>query len=110
MKRRPPRSTRTDTRFPCTTLFRSQIGLGEGCHQARSVAKVERGHDVQTKELAGAAEAGRAVGAEELVGRRSVGAIGDGSRRPAADDAAEEAVAPCGIADGEQAAADFLEQ
>src|SRR3546814_2490070 len=27
MIRRPPRSTRTDTRFPYTTLFRSQIGV-----------------------------------------------------------------------------------
>src|SRR3546814_7921296 len=26
MIRRPPRSTRTDTLFPCTTLFRSAIG------------------------------------------------------------------------------------
>src|SRR3546814_9536174 len=26
MMRRPPRSTRTDTRFPYTTLFRSQAG------------------------------------------------------------------------------------
>src|SRR3546814_6376997 len=25
MIRRPPRSTRTDTLFPCTTLFRSQL-------------------------------------------------------------------------------------
>src|SRR3546814_12565638 len=31
MLRRPPRSTRTDTRFPYTTLFRSAIfALGEG--------------------------------------------------------------------------------
>src|SRR3546814_9772590 len=27
MLRRPPRSTRTDTLFPCTTLFRSSHGL-----------------------------------------------------------------------------------
>src|SRR3546814_9086571 len=27
MLRRPPRSTRTDTRFPCTTLFRSRLGV-----------------------------------------------------------------------------------
>src|SRR3546814_4627717 len=27
MRRRPPRSTRTDTRFPYTTLFRSSFGL-----------------------------------------------------------------------------------
>src|SRR3546814_1562599 len=30
MKRRPPRSTRTDTLFPYTTLFRS-TGRGEAC-------------------------------------------------------------------------------
>src|SRR3546814_20769904 len=28
MKRRPPRSTRTDTRFPYTTLFRSLLERG----------------------------------------------------------------------------------
>src|SRR3546814_3765965 len=30
MHRRPPRSTRTDTLFPYTTLFRSPVGLVEG--------------------------------------------------------------------------------
>src|SRR3546814_10083394 len=30
MIRRPPRSTRTDTLFPYTTLFRSLLGIGEG--------------------------------------------------------------------------------
>src|SRR3546814_9548711 len=30
MIRRPPRSTRTDTLFPYTTLFRSQQGEGKG--------------------------------------------------------------------------------
>src|SRR3546814_3989472 len=29
MIRRPPRSTRMDTRFPYTTLFRSQIGIAQ---------------------------------------------------------------------------------
>src|SRR3546814_3893462 len=34
MIRRPPRSTRTDTLFPYTTLFRSDEGTDEGpCHQ-----------------------------------------------------------------------------
>src|SRR3546814_6556190 len=28
MIRRPPKSTRTDTLFPCATLFRSDIGVG----------------------------------------------------------------------------------
>src|SRR3546814_11898890 len=34
MIRRPPRSTRTDTLFPYTTLFRSECG---GCHDERHV-------------------------------------------------------------------------
>src|SRR3546814_16988745 len=29
MKRRPPRSTRTDTLFPYTTLFRSRLAAGQ---------------------------------------------------------------------------------
>src|SRR3546814_2341604 len=34
MIRRPPRSTRTDTLFPYTTLFRSDSGLGIAADQA----------------------------------------------------------------------------
>src|SRR3546814_16707760 len=37
MMRRPPRSTRTDTLFPYTTLFRSE-NLCVGCHGAGAVA------------------------------------------------------------------------
>src|SRR3546814_2676781 len=33
MIRRPPRSTRTDTLFPYTTLFRSRLGDGVGLDQ-----------------------------------------------------------------------------
>src|SRR3546814_10453770 len=36
MIRRPPRSTRTDTLFPYTTLFRSMAGLHEHHDHARS--------------------------------------------------------------------------
>src|SRR3546814_2572697 len=32
MKRRPPRSTRTDTLFPYTTLFRSDRHIGQFAH------------------------------------------------------------------------------
>src|SRR3546814_16515475 len=32
--RRPPRSTRTDTLFPYTTLFRSKLSFGVGCIQS----------------------------------------------------------------------------
>src|SRR3546814_9978316 len=40
MIRRPPRSTRTDTRFPYTTLFRSPL-CGRGCAEDRK----PEGHD-----------------------------------------------------------------
>src|SRR3546814_1289870 len=42
MIRRPPRSTRTDTLFPYTTLFRSLVG-GAGFLRAEQVALGERG-------------------------------------------------------------------
>src|SRR3546814_6061830 len=36
MIRRPPRSTRTDTLFPYTTLFRSQAGRGSDARSAQA--------------------------------------------------------------------------
>src|SRR3546814_20797880 len=44
MIRRPPRSTRTDTLFPYTTLFRSEaVNLGDGVHgHEADVVPVER--------------------------------------------------------------------
>src|SRR3546814_2953544 len=41
MRRRPPRSTRTDTLFPYTTLFRSLlwIGVGRGLGPVRRIAQ-----------------------------------------------------------------------
>src|SRR3546814_20785503 len=42
MNLRPPRSTRTDTRFPYTTLFRSEIELAEA---GRVEQTIEQGVD-----------------------------------------------------------------
>src|SRR3546814_10100340 len=43
MIRRPPRSTRTDTLFPYTTLFRSQRQSGdERCRNRRGIRRRER--------------------------------------------------------------------
>src|SRR3546814_4498684 len=42
MIRRPPRSTRTDTLFPYTTLFRSNVGFL--CHAAPKSAQCSRAH------------------------------------------------------------------
>src|SRR3546814_7060585 len=41
MKRRPPRSTRTDTLFPYTTLFRSDVGALEDAVGIRRKASPE---------------------------------------------------------------------
>src|SRR3546814_3212246 len=40
MIRRPPRSTRTDTLFPYTTLFRSLYRLGEAAGLPRSLREI----------------------------------------------------------------------
>src|SRR3546814_20619750 len=45
MIRRPPRSTRTDTLFPYTTLFRSSYGDDLRVERAPVVAGVDRGPD-----------------------------------------------------------------
>src|SRR3546814_14730949 len=48
MIRRPPRSTRTDTLFPYTTLFRSRLPSTSQCHRP----KAARGHSRLTGKLA----------------------------------------------------------
>src|SRR3546814_17821012 len=54
MKRRPPRSTRTDTLLPYTTLFRSAEDAGEdGVDVLGVVAGVEAGGELVVGDLAG---------------------------------------------------------
>src|SRR3546814_9170608 len=61
MIRRPPRSTRTDTRFPYTTLFRSdgvqwQAGLGEYAFNEKgykSVVTVAEDYDFPYSQVMG---------------------------------------------------------
>src|SRR3546814_3479678 len=43
MSRRPPRSTRTDTPFPYTTLFRSSQSVDQGQWEAASALGLPRG-------------------------------------------------------------------
>src|SRR3546814_3648078 len=44
MVRRPPRCTRTYTRFPYTTLFRSIVGDGEARFDRNRGNRIDRGH------------------------------------------------------------------
>src|SRR3546814_6529092 len=76
MIRLPPRSTRTDTRFPYTTLFRSVPDVAEG--PARPLQL--RGHDADLR------VAGRRRGLRSRLARR--GQPGRGSRQAEAAEAA----------------------
>src|SRR3546814_8422356 len=61
MIRQPPRSTRTDTPFPSTTLFRSQHGHGDaGVAEARR--EVDREVALEARQLADSRHAGEAAG------------------------------------------------
>src|SRR3546814_13335135 len=117
MIRRPPRSTRTDTLFPYTTLFRSlrvplehavehHVGEGEalvvvgivdlrgGPHRGVAVAAgVAVGDDVKVQRHA----AGCGGGPERLVLRTAVGTHGRRSHR---DERAGEALAGAGPSTG----------
>src|SRR3546814_13093137 len=57
MRRRPPRSTRTDTLFPYTTLFRSRTRQAEASEQAAR----------QAAEHAAADAANHVLGTEDLL-------------------------------------------
>src|SRR3546814_21151985 len=56
MLRRPPRSTRTDTLFPYTTLFRSGA-VASGQLALALAQRVEAAHDLGSGEEAGLAQA-----------------------------------------------------
>src|SRR3546814_14779431 len=51
MRRRPPRSTRTDTRFPYTTLFRSQ-GIAGAAHGPDQRKHEEKGSNERGNRIA----------------------------------------------------------
>src|SRR3546814_16666595 len=71
MIRRPPRSTRTDTLFPYTTLFRSHRGHDSEPGAQRSGAQRGDGHDAPH------AEADRGVHPPEEAGWRDALTEGD---------------------------------
>src|SRR3546814_2597452 len=79
MIRRPPRSTRTDTLFPYTTLFRAGGGVGAG-----AALPGDRGGAVRAAVAGGVAVAGAAAGGG---GAGAVG-VGAGGERGAARDRA----------------------
>src|SRR3546814_3997856 len=88
MRRRPPRSTRTDTLFPYTTLFRShrqRLGVRNRQREARADQQVARRADVDARMRArrrprcfgfeqDAAQRRQAVAAEKGAEEQPVGA------------------------------------
>src|SRR3546814_7637307 len=64
MRRRPPRSTRTDTLFPYTTLFRSHPPQGD--RRARAAAEGHRAADRRRREAHGGEPGARPRGRPQL--------------------------------------------
>src|SRR3546814_2278908 len=56
MRRRPPRSTRTDTLFPYTTLFRSQGLIGNGVQTLGQLFRAQPSERATVRHLEHAAE------------------------------------------------------
>src|SRR3546814_18532047 len=80
MRRRPPRSTRTDTLFPYTTLFRSPGFIAGGRRLRRETARFRRdGRAAQGPQHQARLQEGTVVGPAE---RR----LGNHHRRPVAVD------------------------
>src|SRR3546814_15407098 len=100
MIRRPPRSTRTDTLFPYTTLFRSW-GLRGGLVDPRLRPRRERGEDLTRQRdgmglrrrgiIGDPRDAGVHVGAAELVDAHHLAGRRLDERRPAEEDRAGSA-------------------
>src|SRR3546814_11253273 len=84
MIRRPPRSTRTDTLVPCTTLFRSK-GAAAGAVAGVTGDIFTAGLSMGAAALTGAAVGGLWQGAEHL-GKRIMGRL-RGWRELSVDDA-----------------------
>src|SRR3546814_2367279 len=70
MIRRPPRSTRTDTLFPYTTLFRSRIHVFPVAQAATRVLALLRGHGTPALRMAIHARALGGVGVPAFADRR----------------------------------------
>src|SRR3546814_17198532 len=69
MIRRPPRSTRTDTLFPYTTLFRSIVEVDAGRVLPLRLEEVGRQRNARMRDAGDAAQLRRRVG-DDLVDRQ----------------------------------------
>src|SRR3546814_19725507 len=79
MIRRPPRSTRTDTLFPYTTLFRSYISMAQTAENVAARHGIAR-EDQERLAVASHANAARAQADGLLAGEIVPGVTDDGSR------------------------------
>src|SRR3546814_15830116 len=98
MIRRPPRSTRTDTLFPNTTLFRSTAEKGERHHRAGFFQGVARSRHPRTNQLFSVA--GARVPVDRADRDREQGNAGhlrrgDGATRSAERRVGKECVSTC---------------
>src|SRR3546814_16746159 len=98
MIRRPPRSTRTDTLFPYTTLFRSHRDRGDASTQLQDLDRLVQPHllvECQVIGVGRAGDLGSACGPGEQIPEHRVALQpGFGPPAPALDAEVEDASAP----------------
>src|SRR3546814_2509030 len=83
MTRRPPRSTRTDTLFPYTTLFRSYgRARGRAREQAGCAGELARGRGGYLRFSVARRAVERGVRTARTIGRQPAGAMGLRPARP----------------------------
>src|SRR3546814_11375561 len=92
MIRRPPRSTRTDTLFPYTTLFRSHRASSPERSAAASSPAAAWKRGVQTESFASGASAAAGAGASGSTGNKEVGAAPAAADRAKAAASADEII------------------
>src|SRR3546814_1724738 len=82
MIRRPPRSTRTDTLFPYTTLFRSQVALVDRIRELDVFAVARQQGDIEVARVQQLADDRVHVGVEALQAAGGDRLLGDAVQRP----------------------------
>src|SRR3546814_3977385 len=97
MIRRPPRSTRTDTLFPYTTLFRSKAGPGLPLQLLHAGSDINARHQHQAGDDA-RDDTGDEHAADRDVGRRRTDHHDDGGRDQDAEGAGVADHARCEVA------------
>src|SRR3546814_6832886 len=110
MIRRPPRSTRTDTLFPYTTLFRSQLAALALVAHPPAFARIPGARAMQQEEHVLAARVARIEGVDATPRFVEHGRIAGQHLRVAVEEVGQQRAAQVVVAVGEEAHLERIDQ